>query len=311
MTLGTVVDPVELARQLRDLLSWDTSQEIRLRVLRWKRASRCTFEIALPTARGWQELIGKVYAEDRSDVYRTMEEMRHAGFGPEAEFGIPRAVAFLTPLRLLLYEKAPGNRARKTIVQASGPESAHAAERCAQWLACFHARAPRSGRVFHLDDQLRSLDRAWRGLAELGSPLAEKAGRLFEQVNAAARELGDGDLCAGHGTYTPGQVLVAEGRTVTVDWDTYHVADPSHDVARFLVELKRMGLKYFRSTHAFDGAAGVFLKTYAATSRSDVTRRLPFQEAAICLDRAKNDVDKQGPGWCEKAEAMLDEGLRV
>src|SRR3989475_79740 len=135
--------------------------------------------------------------------------------------------------------------------------------------------------------------------------------RLFERLNATAPGLDGVQLCAGHGMYTSGQVLLAEGRTVTVDWDTYRVADPSYDVARMLVGYRRLGLRYFGSMHALDGAAEVFLKTYVATGRSDVTMHLAFQKAAICLERAKRDLDKQTCGWRERAEAMLDEGLRI
>jgi aminoglycoside phosphotransferase (APT) family kinase protein len=312
-TLAAVLDPAELAGQLNVLLPWDTSLGIRVRVLRWKRASRCTFELAVNTPRGWEELIGKVYAEDRSDVYRTMEDLRQAGFDSEAEFATPRAIAFLTPLRLLLCEKAPGTRARKLIVDSARSEGVRAAERCAHWLARFHERGPRSGRVVRLDDQLRSLEDARRDLVSSGGRLADKASRLFERLAVAPGSwgLGDGEPCAAHGTYTPGQVLLSEGRTVTIDWDTYAVADPAFDVARFLVELKRMSLKYFGSTRAFDAAGNGFLETYVATGRSDVSRRLPFQQAAICLDRAKQDLEKQALGSWEKAEAMLNEGLRV
>ena len=169
----------------------------------------------------------------------------------------------------------------------------------------------RSGRVFHLNDHLISLEKAWRGLADLGWPFADKASRLLEQLNTTAPGLNGIEMCAGHGTYTPGQVLLAEGRTVTIDWDTYNMADPSYDVARFLLELKRMGLKYFGTIHALDPAAEAFLKTYLATGRSDVTTHLAFQKAAICLERTKHDVDKQARGWHERAEAMLDEGLRI
>src|SRR5438093_13399041 len=86
-TLAAVCDPAELAKHLSRLSlpwHWDTSQTIRLRVLKWHRASRCTFEFALKVAGGWQELIGKVYAEDRSDIYQVMEEIRRAGFGSDA-----------------------------------------------------------------------------------------------------------------------------------------------------------------------------------------------------------------------------------
>src|SRR2546430_7832804 len=106
----------------------------------------------------------------------------------------------MAPLRLLLYEKAPGTRARTTIAESGGAEGACAAERCAQWLARFHARGPRSGRVFDLNDPLRSLDQVEARLEELGPPLADKASRLLAEIGAAARDLGDSHLCAGHGT---------------------------------------------------------------------------------------------------------------
>src|SRR2546427_6569773 len=48
-------------------------------------------------------------------------------------------------------------------------------------------------------------------------------------------------MSAGHGMYTCGQVLLVEGRTVTIDWDSYNVLDPSHDVGRTLCY--RVGLK--------------------------------------------------------------------
>ncbi|PYX82677.1 MAG: hypothetical protein DMG70_13825 [Acidobacteria bacterium] len=312
-TLARALDPAELAKEL-SLLAFpqvDASQGLHLRVIQWTRASRCTFEVALRTASGWQELIGKVYAEDRSDIYQAMEEIRRAGFDAEDEFAIPRPVAFLAPLHLLLYEKVPGTRARALIVNPNASDRVLAVERCARWLARFQARAPRSGRAFRLHDYLISLEAWWRRFLDLALPFANKARRLFEQLNASAPGLNSTEMCAGHGDYTCAQVLLVQGRTVTIDWDTFNAADPSRDVARFLVDLKRMGLKYHGSMHAFDWAAEVFLKTYAATGHSYVPTHLAFQEAAICLERAKSDVDKQDRGCCERAEAMLDEGLRI
>ena len=62
---------------------------------------------------------------------------------------------------------------------------------------------------------------------------------------------------------------------------------------------------------ALDGPAEVFVETYVAAGLSDVRARLAFQRAAICLEHAKHDVHKRAPGWPERAEATLDEGLRV
>lgn len=314
-TLAAVLDPAEVAKQFSlpwfAQWRWDTSQGIQHRVLQWRRASGCTFEVALKHSSGWQELIGKVYPEEWSDVFRAMEEIRQSGIDSEQEFAIPRPVAFLKPLRLLLYEKVPGTRAIKLIVDSNESGRVQAAEPRARWLAQFQALAPRSRQVFHLKDRLISLKRAWRGLADLGWPFASKASRLLEQLNTPALELGCIEMCAAHGAYTPAQVLLVNGSTITIDWHSHKVADPSHDVARFLVELKQLGLKFFGSVHAIDPVAKLILKTYLAAARSDVTTHLAFHKAAICLERAKNDVDKRAGVWRERGEAMLGEGLRV
>ena len=313
-TLEKALDPVVLGECLPEVLptEWGAIRNVRLRVLRHKPGKgRCTFEITLGTTSGCYSLIGKVYGEDRSDVYQTMEEIRRAGFGSEEELAVPRPIAFLAPLRLLLCEKVAGTRATELILNPNGSDRILAAERCARWLARFHALGPRSGRVVRLNDQLSFLAGCWRCLADLGGPFADKASRLLEQLNATVQGLDGIEMCAGHGMYTSGQVLLVEGRTVTVDWDTYLVADPSYDVARMLVGFRRLGLKHFGAIDALDGAGEVFLKTYVAAGGSVVAAHLAFQKAAICLERAKRDLDKQTRGWRERAEAMLDEGLRL
>src|SRR2546429_6805359 len=202
-TLAAVLDPAALVKQLRmceaPRRQWDLSQGVRVIVLKWKRASRCTFEIALKNASGWEEkLIGKVYAEDRIDIYQTMEELQQAGFGSEQEFGIPCPIAFIAPLRLLLYEKVPGTRARTLIVGPSGTESVNAVERCARWLAHFQAEAPRRGSMFRSNDYLQGLTEWCLVSCNPKLPFADKAKNLTEQLNAAARHLEGTEMCASH-----------------------------------------------------------------------------------------------------------------
>src|SRR2546426_11517535 len=94
--------------------------------------------------------------------------------------------AFLAPLRLLLYEKAPGIRAKDFFLSPKESDRILAAERCARWLARFHALAPRLGRVFFLNDHLISFKGCWRRLADLGLPFSDKARRLFGQLKTSA-----------------------------------------------------------------------------------------------------------------------------
>ena len=314
-TLRTVFDHHELSGLLRSLSlipqHSDASSGIQVRVLKWWPASRCTFEIAFESLAGCRELIGKVYAQNRPDIYQVMENIWKAGFDSEKEFAIPRPIAYLEPLRLLLCEKVPGVRAKKLLLGSDQAVRARAATQCARWLAQFHATAPRFGPILGLSEYLVHLEKLSESFAEFGSASAAKAKQLFQQLERAASRLGDGMICASHGTFGPGQVLLTDTCTFTVDWDTYGVTHPCRDVARFLVELTRIGCKYFDSLRALDRTARIFLQTYVTSSLTEFTVALPFHVAAICLERAKNDIDKRARGWQERADRMLHEGLRV
>jgi Phosphotransferase enzyme family len=310
-TLATVLDPVELATYLLPVLPrhWGALREVRVQVTKHYPGKRCTVAIALRTTSGWHDLIGKVYATDRSDVYRTLDGIRHAGFGPDAVFSIPQPLIFVPALRLLLLEKVQGTVVKEIALAGHEGDRALAAERCARWLGRFQAVAPRSGPLFDLRAQTAA--RWSRGLAPLDGPLADKARRLLEHVDAAAGALNASSVCAGHGSYSPSHVILAAGRTVTIDWDGYDVADPARDVARFIVALKRLALGRLGSIRALDAVADVFVQTYVSLGRPDVVARLPCYEAAFCLQIASNMAHKRRPYWQMKVETMLDEGLRT
>jgi aminoglycoside phosphotransferase (APT) family kinase protein len=313
-TLPAVLDPIALGARLSAFLPSPPpgSQEVHVRVLRHHAGNRCVVEVTWRRGNESLSLIGKVYARDRSDVYRVMEEIRRAGLGPHEEFSIPQPTAYLPALQLLLQEKVQGRPATESFLSNDQSERATAAERCASWLAEFHAVAPRIGPGFDLHRHLLSMELWARRLAGLGEPFAEKAGKLFKRLQRAASELPSSpEPCTIHGDYSHHQVILAPGRTVTVDWDRYGLADPSHDVARFAVGLQRLALRRLGSMRALDGPADVFLKSYVGVAPWDPSTHLAFHRAAICLEHAKHDVRKQASGWPERAAAALDEGLRV
>ena len=312
-TLPAVLDPVTLSGHLRDCLPLQTRplKDPEVRLLRHHAGKRCVIEITWRAAEATQCVIGKVYAKDRSDVFRLMNQLRRAGLGPREAFSIPQPTAYLEPLQLLLQEKVDGRPATESLLSNDECERAEAAERCATWLATFHAVTPRIGPRFDLTSLLLSVQRWVRRLAELGEPFADKAGTLFKRLEALASELPSASLCTIHGDYSHHQVILGLGRTVTIDWDKYRLADPVHDVARFIVGLQRLALTCHGSMHALDAAAEIFLHTYANSGLSQLTQRLAFHRAAICLEHAKHDVHKQSPGWPERAAAALDEGLRT
>jgi hypothetical protein len=221
-TLSEVLDPIALAKHLRGVClgRWDgeTVEEARVvRVLKHHVGSRCTLEIGWRGEGDWNYLVGKVYRDDRPDILQAMERIQQAGFGPQDKFSIPRPLAYLPSLRLFLQEKVEGPVAKEIFRAGDARSRAAAAERCAIWLARFHAFAPKAGPIFDTERCLSVLWKRTGRIAKLGADAVPR--RLLKWLEEAAEALRPAELCAGHGSYSPAQLILAEGRTVTFDWD--------------------------------------------------------------------------------------------
>src|SRR5207244_13481797 len=92
-----------------------------------------------------------------------------------------------------------GSRAKEVFLEGSDRERAIAAERCARWLARFHAIAPRVGPALEISTHLATLKRWSRHIAEVAAPAGDKAARLVGRLDVAASQLRRVDTCAGHG----------------------------------------------------------------------------------------------------------------
>jgi hypothetical protein len=329
-TLEAVLDPLTMAAHLRRVLPqrYGSVREVRTQILKRHR-SRCTFEIQWRKGGESQAVIGKVFAKDRGDVFRTMDALRRAGFGPDATFSIPEPLAYVPELNLLLLEKVDGVRASEAILTGTQPERVTAAEQCACWLARFHAHGPVLGEPCRVEDVLHRVDGCLQPFDAAGGELAGAASRLGERLEAAAGRLDTGELCAGHGHFTAGRVLVmerqrvvdstvalgmtgdevvSEDRTVALDWDDMIVADPGLDAASFVVHLNRLRSIAPEARGALQQAADVFLQTYLLRRGRNVGRNIPFYAAVRCLRLASRDVEKHALAG---AAVMLAEGLRI
>ncbi len=283
---------------------------MRLRVLKAHR-NRCTFEVSLDTENGWHSLVGKVHDDDRSHVFEAMRSIVDAGFGPTADYAIPRPLTYVPSIHVLLEENVSGTSAKEIFLDGAFDEHLATARRCGAWLARYHTGAPRQG-SFADPSGLFVLIRSWaQKFRSTGGPLGIKAALLLRKLESAMPAPGSFEPCAGHGSYIPEHVLLSGRRTVTIDLDEYDVADPARDLAWFIVSLERLGLKKRGSLRAHDPSVGAFLDAYSASGPRDATKHLPFYKAAECLHRAVRDVFKRNPPIPEWSEIMLDEGLNA
>jgi len=315
-TLSTVLNPAAFTEHLRgvSLSGWNEGVVLEARVvsvIKHHVGQRCTLEIGLRTETGSYSLIGKLYANDRPDILETMKQIQLAGFGPRNEFSIPAPIAYLPSLRLLLQEKVDGLSAKEIFKTGDEASIVAAAERCGLWLARFQAVGPTNGPIFDAGKYISALRGRTRRITSLGGPCAEKGERLLESLEQAVTGLRPVKACAGHSSYSPAQIILANRRTVVFDWDDYDVADPTRDAARFIVALRRLAMGKLGSIRALDGAGQVFLRTYQSAADLGTEENLRFFEAAACHTLAIYLVSHQVPRWIEKLEAMLDEGLRI
>ncbi len=273
--------------------------------------NRCTFEIVVETASGRRSLIAKAHAKDRSDIFVTMKGIVTAGFGPESEFAIPKPLAYLSSLNVLLEEKVQGTEAMESFLKAGPGEQRTTAHRCGAWLARFHTVAPRVGKIAEPLEQLRRLRNLADDIKRFEEPFPGKCESLMRKLEAAIPEASRLEFLAGHGSYIPRHVLLRGGRTVAVNLDDHDVADPGRDLATFVASLERLGLKHQDSIKAFDGPIKEFLEAYAAGGPQDALSHLSFYKAADLMDRARRDLCKWNPPFRSRAEASLDEGLAV
>jgi len=311
--LVSFLNVFELEKQL-DTLScaewdWGPVQTIQTRVLKCHPGDRCTFEIALKTNRGSYELIGKVFNQHRPDVHDLMARIQQSGFGRDSDFAIPRPIAYVPSLRLLLEEKVCGPSVREVFLGKESNNQKEAAVRCALWLAKFHAKAPRIGPVSSVAKLMSKSRSQARKLSRLGRRFAEKAGYLLARLETLASKLGIAEIRAAHGEYNPSHVLLEGDRTVVIDWDGCQVRDPARDVAAFMTVTKWLALDRKGSIEAFDSLSEVFLHTYLAERGGDILERVPFHRGALCLKHAKYCAAYQFERWQEKTMAMLDEGF--
>jgi aminoglycoside phosphotransferase (APT) family kinase protein len=312
-TLEAVLNPVKLSQGLCEYLPshFKGIAEPRVRVLRHHVGKRCVVEIALQTTEGPLWLVGKVYSRNHSHVFQLMKAISKAGFGPKDKFSIPQPVAYVLNLELLLQQKVEGRPSTESFLSEEESMPRATAERCALWLAKLHTAGPRVGTSFGLDRHLSQIQQWFSRVLLSESSLAGKAVALFDGLARLAASLRDNEMVPVHGDYTHHQVMLDGGRTLTTDWDNYAVGDPARDVAHFLVGLQRFGLRSGGSLKAMDIPGEIFLQTYVAARGCHVLRSLPFQKAAACLEHAKHDVHKRAYGWRERAEEMLNEGLRI
>ena len=226
------------------------------------------------------------------------KESRPGGEG----FTVARPLAYLSGLRTLLQEEAPGTPLDEILLRDR--DTTGAVRRVAQALAAFNqCDAPATARPHLLADQVAVLERAGRVLGWACPHLRLEVEFVIKGVLAGLEEV---PLRPTHRDLSPGHIFLDGDRTMFIDLDSLAKADPVLDATHLLARLAMPALFPIPRQRART-AAWEFAEEYFSHVPGTWHDRLPFHYAGALLEVAHGFFRRQAPDWPGRIATVLEE----
>src|SRR5215207_6317069 len=179
----------------------------------------------------------KVYRHEKGEqTYQALRTLWRRTSANGEGFSVVRPLAYLSDLRALILEEAPGTPLDEILLGES--ETTGALRRVARALAAFNqGDAPPTTQPHLLADQVAVLERARRLLGWACPHLREEVESIIEGVLAGLEEV---PLRPTHRDLKPDHIFVDGERTIFIDLDSLAKADPVLDPAYLLARLAAM-----------------------------------------------------------------------
>jgi Phosphotransferase enzyme family len=217
-------------------------------------------------------------------------------------FTVARPLAYLSGLRTLLQEEAPGTPLDEILLRDG--DTTGAVRRVAQALAAFNqGDAPATTRRYLLADQVADLERARRLLGWACPHLRLEIESIIEGVLAGLQEV---PLMPTHRDLSPDHIFLDGERTIFIDLDSFAKADPVLDSAHLLARLAMPALFTIPRQRA-RAAAWEFAEEYFSHVPGAWHERLPFHYAGTLLEVAHGFFRRQAPDWPDRIAGLVEE----
>ena len=247
----------------------------------------------------------KVYRDEGQgqQTYQVLRALqKHARTNGEG-FTVARPLAYLSGLRTLLQEEAPGTPLDE-ILLGDGDTTA-AVRRVARALAAFNqGDAPATTQQYLLADQVADLERARRLLGWACPHLRLEVESIIEGVFAGLHEV---PLRPTHRDLKADHIFLDGERTIFIDLDSLAKADPVLDPAHLLARLAAMPALFPIPRQRARTAAREFAEEYFSRVPGAWHDRLPFHYAGAVLKVSVHFFGHQEPDWPGKIATLLEE----
>jgi len=239
--------------------------------------------------------------ENGEQIYRIYRELWEKASARSSGFTVGRPIAYLSDLRTLVQEEAPGT-SLEDILRREEEEAIPAVRRVARALAALHLDDVVVPQRSHLRDEVDSLEKAGKLLQSACPHLGP---RIEEIVGAVVAGLEEVPLAPIHRDLKPGHFILDGDSVALIDLDRFTMADPMLDVANLLDNLVRVPPHSPRD-HSRP-VAGAFIEEYFAHVPEAWHARLPLHYAGILLRKAASSLRHRRPDWPEWVETRLEE----
>ena len=244
----------------------------------------------------------KVYRDERGEqTYQVLRALWSKAGAREA-FTVVRPVAYLSDLRTLILEEAPGTSLEEILLRARGTTGS--ARRVARALADFNQGNTPTTRRHLLADQVSALERAGRLIGWACPHLGAKVEAVIEGILAELEEV---PLRPTHRDLKADHVFLDGNRTVFIDLDSFAKADPVLDPAHLLARLAVMPTLFPVPPQRTQMAAREFAKEYCARVPAAWCARLPLHYAGALLEVAHGLFRRQAPDWPGRIATLVEE----
>src|SRR5215208_4820093 len=245
----------------------------------------------------------KVYSHEKGEqTYQTLRALWSQA-GAREGFTVVRPVAYLSDLRALILEGAPGTPLDEILLRDR--DATGAVRRAAQALAAFNqGDAPATTRRHLLADQVAVLEGAGRVLGWACPHLRPEVESIIEGILAGLEEVPLGPT---HRDLKPDHIFLDGDRTTIIDLDSFAEADPVLDPAHLLARLAAMPALSPISRQRERTAAREFAEEYFSHVPGAWHDRFPFHYAGAVLKVSVHFFGHQEPDWPGRIATLLEE----
>ena len=246
----------------------------------------------------------KVYRDEGQgqQTHQVLRELWKQARANGEGFTVARPLAYLSGLRTLLQEEAPGTPLERILL--GDRDTTGAVRRAAQALAAFNqGDAPATTRQYLLAEQVADLEKAGRVLGWACPHLRVEVESIIEGVLAGLEEV---PLRPTHRDLKADHIFLDGERTIFIDLDSFAKADPVLDPAHLLARLAKPAQFPIPPEWART-AAREFAEEYFAHVPRTWQDRLPFHYSGTLLKAAHGFFRRQAPDWPDKIASLVEE----